>query len=110
MTWIILTLALSISTTADPAYSIERICMGNGIHAAVIKYNKQYYVITSRAPIVKSFMIAYLPNPEHGGPRLMEYKNGRGQQTMSVNVLSRQVYKYSGFYGARSVCRQVTQR
>lgn len=109
MYWIIM-IFVFCTTNSDPTYEIERICVGNGNFAAVVKYDSQYYVLTSKTPLRRSYSIISLPGLKFGGHRLMEYYSDSGKKTTQVTVLSRIQYKYSGFEGARSVCRQVTQR
>ncbi|MDZ7695264.1 MAG: hypothetical protein U5K69_29810 [Balneolaceae bacterium] len=105
-----ITVADDISGTLDPEYNIERICVGNGIFAAVVKYDSQYYVFTSKSPLKSSYRIISLQGLKFSGQRYMEYVGDSRNKTTRVRVLSRFQYKYSGFEGARSVCRQVTQR
>lgn len=104
------TVGEDISDALDPEYDIKRVCVGNGIFAAVVKFDSQYYVLTSKTPLRSSYSIISLQGLKFGGQRDMEYFGNNSKKIMQVRVLSRFQYKYSGFEGARSVCRQITQR
>lgn len=113
MKWVIVFLVITLpsSPDSDPEPVIKRVCMGNGKYAAVLEYQNQYYVITSKKLLRKSYQIYFEAGFKNGGTYHMEYfDTNNNRKYMNITVLSRLVYKYSGYEGARSVCRQVTQR
>ncbi len=89
-------------------YKIEKVCAGQGKYAAVVEHNKQYYVMVSNQLIRKNYQITdVIGSFQIGGQSQIALFHNNNRQEISVNILSRNQWKYSGLPGATSVCRSV---
>lgn len=85
--------------------------MGQGKYAAVVEHHKQYYVIVSNQVIHQDYQITdVLGSMQIGGHSYIGLFHNSNHQQVSVNILSRRQWKYSGFPGARAVCRAAVSR
>lgn len=92
-------------------YEVKKVCFGTETYAAVVEYNQQYYVIVSKDLILKNYIITDIFGLfQSGGNTNIRYYNNNIPGEMNVQVLSRFRWKYSGFPGARAVCRIVANR
>lgn len=111
---LILSFTLLVGSTAyaqSDSHEIKKVCIGQGKYAAVVEHNKQFYVIVSREMIQKNFRIMDLTGAiQMGGYTYMRYFHNSNRSEMPVRVLSRMQWKYSGFPGARAVCRDIVNR
>lgn len=89
-------------------YNIKKVCMGQGKYAAVVEHHKQYYVIVSNQVLHRNSIITdVFGSMKIGGYSHIRLFQDNNQQQISVNILSRRKWKYSGLPGARSICRSV---
>lgn len=87
-------------------YNIRKVCMGQGKYAAVVEHHKQFYVIVSNQVIHQNFQVTeVIGSLQIGGQSYIGLYHNNNHQQISVNILSRRQWKYSGFPGARAVCR-----
>lgn len=99
----------NISNAQVGEYEIEKVCMGQGKYAAVVEHNDQYYVIVSNQIIRKNYQITEIYGAiQLGGESDVSFFHNNNRTNVSVTILDRKKWKYSGFPGARSVCRNVT--
>lgn len=93
---------------SDTPPEIKKVCMGMGKYAAVLEKDEKFYVISSRQVLQEDFMIVKVEGGlEFGGRAELYYMDGPNKRSISVDVVSRMEYKYSGYPGARSVCRDL---
>lgn len=89
-------------------YNIKKVCMGQGKYAAVVEHHKQYYVIVSDQILHRNSIITdVFGSLQIGGFSYIGLFQNNNQQQISVDILSRRKWKYSGLPGARSICRTV---
>lgn len=92
-------------------YEIKKVCFGPGNYAAVVEYNQQHFVIVSREVILRNYVITDMFGLiQSGGVTSMRYFHNNSRGEMNVRVLSRFRWGYSGYPGARTVCRSVASR
>lgn len=108
----IILLGLSFSARAQSGdYDIRKVCMGSGQYAAVVEYEKQYYVIVSRNLLLTSHEIVFINgNIRLGGSASMEYFDGKKNNNVLIDILSHRQWRYAGYSGAKAICRQVVNR
>lgn len=99
----------NISYAQAGEYEIKKVCMGQGKYAAVVEHNSQYYVIVSNQVIRKNYHITDVYGAiQIGGESNIRFFHNNNRTDIPVTILDRKQWKYSGFPGARSVCRNVT--
>ncbi|MCW9708223.1 hypothetical protein [Fodinibius salsisoli] len=111
MKWAVVILILFLPTTLlAQEYKVKDRCMGGGVYAMVVEYNSQYYVVETPRYFQSGWIIQDLLGIAIGGSSMLYYSDAGGSnQSFQVRVLSRMQWRYAGYPGARSVCRQITQ-
>lgn len=110
MKWVLLILLLYPVTLQAQEYEVKDRCMGNGTYAMVVEYNDQYYIVETPQYFQHGWIIQDLLGITLGGSSMLYYSgSGGSNQSTEARVISRVRWRYAGYPGARSVCRQIVQ-